>query len=945
MLDFRKIEKKWQEKWEKAKVFETNVDKKKRKFFTSNVIPYVNGNMHIGHSYTYTRTDVYARYKRMQGFNTLFAQGFHATGEPIVGAVERLRNGDQSQLETYKLYGVSDKEIEGFKKKGPLFVANYWAEKISKNLRDMGFSIDWRRKFTLSITPQFSKFVEWQYNTLRKKGYVTQGTHPVVWCPHDQSPTGDHDRLLGEGESPVEFTLIKFRMGDAFLPAATLRPETIYGVTNIWLNPNADYVEAKVNDEKWVVSKHAVEKIKDHIKDVKILKEFDELHQLFGRRCVNPVTGKELSILPGDFVNANTATGVVMSVPAHAPFDWIALKEFIDKNQLEAYGVNKSEMEPPTLIKSEGFGENPARQVSEKLGITTTAQKDLLDEATSILYKKEYHTGVLNENCGPYAGLKVSEVKEKIIGDFIEKGISEVFYDVNDVVCRCTTKCHVKILENQWFLKYSDEKWKTLAKKCLNKMSIYPEEARNNFIATIDWLKDKACARKSGLGTKLPWDKEWIVETLSDSTVYMAYYTISGVINKYKISEKVLADEVFDFVFLGKGDPKKIAKKGGIKLALLKSMKEEFDYFYPYDFRNSAKELVQNHLTFFIFQHTALWPESKWPKCIAVNGFVNVEGDKMSKSLGNIIPLSEAIANYGADMVRINIASANENMDDADWRIENLKGIRIRYDFLYKLIKDIRKCKRASQEAIDSYILSRLQKTIKTATENYEVAKFRTATQYALFESTNEIRWYITRCGGIGNANAKTLKEALSIVVRMLAPLSPHVCEEMWSMLGNKGFVSIARFPEYDAKKIDAGIEQSEEFVKQALDDIREIQKLLTAKPKKISIFVADSWKFDIYKFVLKNKAMSMNETIKSLMATDARRYGDASVAFVQSLYKKINELRAAVPRSVQFETLNEAKQFLEGETGAKIEITDASTSRDKKARAAVPQKPGILLE
>src|SRR3990167_2018757 len=129
MLDFGALDKKWQTKWAAAKLFDVDPDKR-RKFFTSNVIPYVNGNVHIGHSYTFTRTDVYARFKRMQGFNTLMAQGFHATGEPIVGTVERLQKNDKSQIETYKTFGASDKDIEDFKKKGPVFVADFWARKI-----------------------------------------------------------------------------------------------------------------------------------------------------------------------------------------------------------------------------------------------------------------------------------------------------------------------------------------------------------------------------------------------------------------------------------------------------------------------------------------------------------------------------------------------------------------------------------------------------------------------------------------------------------------------------------------------------------------------------------------------------------------------------------------------------------------------------------------------
>src|SRR3989344_8813436 len=103
-------------------------------------------------------------------------------------------------------------------------------------------------------------------------------------------------------------------------------------------------------------------------------------------------------------------------------------------------------------------------------------------------------------------------------------------------------------------------------------------------------------------------------------------------------------------------DAKSISSKANIKPSLLIDMKKEFDYFYPMDIRNSGKDLVQNHLTFFIYQHVAMFPESKWPRAISVNGFVNVEGEKMSKSRGNIIPLKDLINQHGADMVRINIA-------------------------------------------------------------------------------------------------------------------------------------------------------------------------------------------------------------------------------------------------------------------------------------------------
>ena len=128
-------------------------------------------------------------------------------------------------------------------------MAQYYTNEGRLAVKGVGFSVDWRREFT-TVMPTFQKFIEWQYKNLKEKGYVTRGTHPVVWCPKDQSPTGDHDRQSGEGVTPEEYTLIKYKLDEnTVLPAATFRPETIYGITNMWINPDATYVEADVNGE------------------------------------------------------------------------------------------------------------------------------------------------------------------------------------------------------------------------------------------------------------------------------------------------------------------------------------------------------------------------------------------------------------------------------------------------------------------------------------------------------------------------------------------------------------------------------------------------------------------------------------------------------------------------------------------------------------------------
>jgi leucyl-tRNA synthetase len=167
----------------------------------------------------------------MQGCNVLWPWAWHWTGQPLLGASQRVAKGDEAFINVLRnVDGVPEEELKKFV--DPLYMAQYYTDEGRKIARRIGFSVDWRREFT-TVWPTFQKFVEWQYANLKEKGYVTKGTHPVVWCPKDKSPTGDHDRQSGEGVTPEEYTLIKYKLDEkTFLPAATFRPETIYGITS-----------------------------------------------------------------------------------------------------------------------------------------------------------------------------------------------------------------------------------------------------------------------------------------------------------------------------------------------------------------------------------------------------------------------------------------------------------------------------------------------------------------------------------------------------------------------------------------------------------------------------------------------------------------------------------------------------------------------------------------
>jgi leucyl-tRNA synthetase len=835
-LDFKSIEQKWKQKWIDEKIFEANPDERK-KWFGNAAFPYVNAPLHLGHGFTYTRLDVTARFKRMQGYNVILPFAFHATGEPIVGVAERLKKGDEEQIKILLDSGIPKKEINKFK--DPKYTARYWEKIIKDNFDSLGISIDWRRKFS-TIDPCFNRFIEWQYRLLRDQGYVVQGTHPVIWCTNCESPTGDHDRLKGVGESPVNFIVFKFKLPSGeILPMGTLRPETIYGVTNVWVNPDVEYVKAKVDGETWIISESCAKKLKDQLHSVQI-KEKIKGKELIGKNCINPVLKNEILILPASFVSPENATGSVMSVPSHAPYDWIGLKDLMDNpNFLNKYGIDLKEVEnikPISVVKTEGLGEHPAIDLCEKFGIKNQNEVEKLDKATNFLYKKEYHQGILKENCGEYQGMKVSQVKDTIIKDFEKINAASDMWEVSgEVVCRCGTTCHIKILENQWFLKFSDERWKEKARLCLRNMKMYPEEGRKNFESTIEWLEEKACARKSGLGTRLPWDKEWIVETLSDSVIYMAFYTIAKYINSEKIEPGQLNDDVFEYVFHGKGNVKKISEESGINKKILQNMKNEFEYWYGFDLRGSAKELIPNHLTFCIFHHVAVWPEEKyWPKAFTVNGMLNVEGEKMSKSRGNFIILMQALEKYGADATRTTLMDSAEGMNDANWSEKDVFSWKNKLSSFYGLVdRYYDKGKVMMKRPLDVWLISRFQNHFKEIIEHLEKTENRSALTH-FHQMVNDLQWYLKR---EEEKNKPVLNEILESMTKFLSLYAPFISEEIWSKMKKKSYVSLQKFPEPDEKKIDEETLKQEDSFMKSCEDIKHVIKL-SGKNKNLYLYV-----------------------------------------------------------------------------------------------------------
>jgi leucyl-tRNA synthetase len=910
--------------WEHA--FESDPSDKE-KFYLTVAYPYPSGAMHVGHGRTYIVPDVIARFWRMRGRDVLYPMAFHVTGAPVIGISKRIAKKDPKAISLYRdLYKVPEDILARFI--DPLAIVQHFSQEYQRVMRECGLSIDWRRRFT-TVDPTYSKFIEWQWKHLHEKGHVLKGAHPVRYCPQCENPVGDHDLLEGDKAEIIKFVLVMFRFGDAFIPTATLRPETIYGVTNLWVNPDVTYVKVVVDKTPWVVSIQAAEKLALQDHSVVVVEKIPG-SVLVNKRVSHPLCG-EVPILPASFVDPDMASGMVMSVPAHAPFDYIALRDLQEKG--EYTGIT-----PIPLIKVPGYGSVPAKDAVESAGIRN--QHDTrMDALTQEIYSAEFSQGKLFEQ---YGGEPVRQARETVGELMIEEYGSKVMYefDSRPVVCRCGGQVFVKILHDQWFLQYSDPEWKAEVASHLRNMDLVPPEVRAEFERTIEWLKDWACTRKVGLGTRLPWDPAWLIEPLSDSTIYMAYYTIAHRIREF--DPRVLTPEVFDYIFLGKESPDLPERER------LDRLRSEFLFWYPYDFRFSAKDLISNHLTFQLFHHVAIFPRECLPQGMVVFGMGLLNGAKMSSSKGNVFLLEDAVQEFGADTVRMFLVGSAEPWQDFDWRNELVSSTRKQIERFYSTVSESTQAGNEKNE-LDRWLLSRLQAHVTRTTESLERFQTRQALQEAFFAIESDLKWYRRRLG-VAASGGGALHDLCLAWVRLLAPVIPFTCEQLWKDLGGEGLVSYAPWPAPDESAVAPKLELAEELLLRTVEDIESIKKIIQIEPASITIYVAPGWKQKVFSLVAGSK--DRNLAIKDVMndqelKSRGKETADTTRACVTLVHRLPPQLVERLLREAPDEMaiFKGAQKFLETEFGVPVGIALAEESGHAKAASALPFKPAIVIE
>ncbi|KAJ3589814.1 hypothetical protein NHX12_010655 [Muraenolepis orangiensis] len=617
------------------------------------------------------------------------------------------------QWDIMKSLGLTDCEIVKFAK------AEHWLEYFPplaiRDLKQMGLKVDWRRSFiTTDVNPFYDSFVRWQFITLKERKKIKFGKRG----------------LKGK---------------NIFLVAATLRPETMFGQTNCWVRPDMKYIAFETaNGDVFISTARAARNMayQGFTKDNGVVPVLLEVlgQDLLGCALSAPLTSyKTIYALPMLTIKEDKGTGVVTSVPSDAPDDIAALRDIKKKQALrEKYGIEDKMVlpfEPIPIIEIPGFGSLSAPLVCDELKIVSQNDREKLAEAKEKVYLKGFYEGIMLVE--GYKGQRVQDVKKPIQKMMVEKGEAVIYMEPEkQIMSRSGDQCVVALCD-QWYLDYGDVEWKGQANQALKSLETFCDETRKNFEATLAWLQEHACSRTYGLGTRLPWDQKWLIESLPEQ----------------------MTREVWDFIFF-KTSP---FPKTSIPKEHLQKLRREFEYWYPVDVRVSGKDLGH-----------------------------------MSKSTGNFLTLSEAIDKFSADGMRLALADAGDTVEDANF-VETMAdaGILRLYtwvEWVKEMIANQSSLRTGPPDTFnDRVFASEMNAGLLKTEQHYDRMMYKEALKSGFFEFQAAKDKY--RELAIEGMHRDLVFHFMEMQTLLLAPICPHLCEYTWSLLDKGGSLMKASWP------------------------------------------------------------------------------------------------------------------------------------------------------
>ena len=759
----QRIEEKWQRRWEEARVFETEADPSKPKYYVLEMLPYPSGTLHMGHMRNYTIGDVVARVKRMRGFNVLHPMGWDAFGLPAENAA--IKN-----------------------KTHPRVWTNNNIAEFQRTLRRFGFSYDWRREIS-TCEPEYYRWNQWFFLRMLEMGLAYRKKSRVNWCPkcstvlaneqvvngycwrHEdtlveareieqwflkttayseqlledlgQLEGGWPDRVIamqrnwiGKSEGArVKFAIVDVPGAEA-IEVFTTRIDTIYGATALILSPNHPYVNKLLEGSP---ARTEAERMLAQMRQTSVKTEdlatAEKVGFFTGRYAKNPFNEERVPIWVGNFVLMEYGTGAVMAVPAHDERDF----EFCRK-----YGL-------------------PVRVVVQPLGGPALHDETLTEPFCD--------PGV-SFNSGSYSGLDSETAISRMIADAEAKGFGkrETTFRLRDWgISRQRywgTPIPVIYCPKDGLVPVPDKDLPVV----LPANPKLTGEGESPLATDPDFVNVK-CPKCGGPARR----ETDTMDTFVDSSWYF-----------YRYCDPHNDKAPFD------------SKKVG--------------YWFPIDqyiggITHAILHLLYSRFWCKVMRDLGLISHNEPAARLFTQGMVLKGGVAMSKSRGNVVGAYEMAEKYGADTGRLYTLFAAPPEKDLEWSEESIEGSWRFLNRVYRLVErhatDVREINPVSRNdggtstAKERTLLRKAHQTLRRVTQDFETRWHFNSAIALIMELTNEIHAQEPLEEGV---RPEVRREVLELLTLMLAPMTPHLAEELWEMLGHTDGLWNARWPEANAE-------------------------------------------------------------------------------------------------------------------------------------------------
>lgn len=736
-MNYNKIEKKWQKKWETEKIFEAKNNDSKPPYYVLVEFPYPSGaGLHVGHVRSYTAQDAIARLKRMQGFNVLYPMGWDAFGAPA----------EQYAIKNHIHPKDAVKEnIKTFK----------------HQMMDLGFSFDWSREFS-TTDPEYYKWTQWQFLQFYKHGMAYKDTIPVNWCPNCKTVLSNEDAAGGicercgaqvEQKEKSQWMLKMASYAEDLLTGLddtnfaekvklgqinwigkstgieldinivgggkfsifTTCIETVYGITFFVIAPDGKLIKElmpRIENQEEVKSYIEETKKKSNMDRTELNKEKTGC-EVKGIKAINPINGEEVPIFLGDFVLGDYGTGAVMAVPAH------------DQRDYEYAQIHNLEM----------------KEVIEGGNIKEKAFE-----------KHEY----LNQNCKlinseEFTGMTVEEAKEKISEKLISKGIAR---KVNNYKMR------------DWIF---------------SRQRFWGEPIPMIYCDKCGWVP----MNEEDLPLILPDVAEYEPTDNGESPLAKISEWVNTTCPKCKGPAKRETDTMPNWAGSSWYFLRFMDAHNDHQFASMDAMK----YWRKVDWYNGGMEHTARHLLYARFwvqflYNIGLVPNKEMIWTRVSHGMVlGSNNEKMSKSKGNVINPDDIVREYGADTLRVYEMFMGDYTQDAPWSTDSLKGCK---RFIERVIR--LKEKVIDKDEYSQNLETIIHKTIKKVEHDILNMAYNTAVSslMILLNTYDE--------------QEKITKADYHVLLTLLNPIAPHITEELNESLGYE-MICKSPWPTYDEEK------------------------------------------------------------------------------------------------------------------------------------------------